>query len=412
MDLFLIVALIKSFAKGKKIKFRDVLGFKNVLVFLGFLTVVSLFQGLSIKTFISQPLRGLFFYSLFFSFPSLVNTRKNTIKFLYMFFPFVFMELFSQIYLLYTGQYLLGMFYSDSSALYVFRDKLMYDSIRSLAPGYAIVVLSFVFSLTLYDTVERMTPRYYLVVVMIIGSLSIFISATRQSIIMFGLMYFLYIFFVTKSKPSFVVQIVALLVVMFLIFDFMNVYDIGFTLDASLNRLTGAVQFQNGSLEAEDTLQYRLTYRLPILWEHIKASFLFGYGFSDDYFIYYDGHLGGIMIALLQAGVIGVAFYIYFIIKIYKVVFSYIRKFGKKISVTTTLKSLLIGVTGLVFLNLFINPMFVINFSSRPQESFILLVLIYQYIYFGKVEYMLKKRLKYSAAGNKKPLKSNNKLTK
>ncbi|MDD5362899.1 MAG: hypothetical protein PHN88_12250 [Ignavibacteria bacterium] len=393
MDLFLIVALIKAFVKGKKPVFKDIIGMKSILLFAAYLSIISLFYGVSMKSFIGQPLRGMFFYTIFISFPALVNTKRDTTKFLYMFFPFVFQELFSQGYLLYTGEYIQSLFHADT-VLIVYRDKLMYGSIRSLAPGYSIVVLAFVFSMILYDSADRMSPKPYLLIVMIICSISIFVSATRQSILMFAFMFILYVIFVTKSKPSFIVQLSIVLLLLLMIVDFTNILDLNYTLSASFNRLTGAVQYQNGTLEAEDTLEFRLMVRLPNLWNHIKQSLILGYGFSDLYFEYYDGHIGGIMIALLQSGITGLVLYFLYIVKIYRVVFSYIKRFGSNISITTTLKSLLVGISGLLFLNAFINPMFVLNFTSRPQEFFILLVLIYQYVNFGKLEYIIKKRLK------------------
>ena len=406
LDLFLIIAVIKAISKGRKTRYKDVLGIKNIFIFLIYLLGISIIQGFTIKTFISQPLRGIFFYTFFFSFPSLVKTRKDTFKFMYMFFPFVFQELFAQCYLLYTGEYIQTLFNADA-VMIIFRDKLMYDSIRSIAHGYAIVVMSFVFSMIVFDSIDRMSSKAYLIIIMIAASISVLISATRQTILMFALMFNIYVLFVTKNKKSFVVQLTMIGLVLFLIFDYMNVLDINYTLSASINRLTGAVQFQNGSIEAEDTLEFRLTERLPILWEHIKRSLFLGYGFSDEYFQYYDGHLGGILIGLLQAGILGLMVYMAYVVKLYKEVLKYIRIFGQKITLTNTLKSSLVGMSGFFFLNLFINPMIVLNFQSRPQEFFILMVLVSQFINFGRVEYMLKRKLKNGMKSGMKPALSN-----
>ncbi len=269
----------------------------------------------------------------------------------------------------------------------------MEESIRSLAPGYSIVVLSFIFSLVLYDSVDRMSSKVYLIIIMLLGSLSMFISATRQSILMFALMFVLYVIFVSKNKGGFLVQFSIIMVVMFLVFDFFNLLNLNFTLTAVFNRLTGAIQIQNGSLEAEDTLDYRLSYRLPLLWNYIKQSIIFGYGYSDNYFKYYDGHIGGIMVAMLQAGIAGLIFYTLYVVRIYKVTIFYVKKFGDKNTVTNPLKSLLVGMSGFVLLNTFINPMLVLNFSWRPQEFFIVLVLLHQYLNFGKKEYFARKKL-------------------
>ncbi len=393
MDIFLILSLIKAFVKGKKSMFKDILGIKYIFYFAIILSAVTVFHGISLKTFIGRPLRGMFFYTFFFSFPALINTRKDIAKFFYMFFPFVLFEVFSQGFLLYTGEYIQSSLF-PSIGLLVFRDKLMEESIRSLAPGYSIIVLSFIFSLVLYDSVDRMSSKIYLIIIMLLSSLSMFLSATRQSILMFALMFVLYIIFVLKNKRSFLVQFSIIMVVMFLIFDYFNLLNLNFTLTAVFNRLTGAIQIQNGTVEAEDTLDYRLSYRLPILWNYIKQSIILGYGYSDKYFNYFDGHLGGIMVAMLQAGITGLIFYTLFVVKIYKVTIFYIKKYGEKNTVTNALKSLLVGISGFVLLNTFINPMLVLNFTWRPQEFFIVLVLLHQYINIGKIEFLIRKRLK------------------
>lgn len=392
MDLFLILSLIKAYVKGKRIKIKDVLGVKYIFYFAIVLSVVTMFHGISLKTFIGQPLRGLFFYTIFFSFPSLVYKRKDVAKFLYMFLPFVFFEVFSQGYLLYTGDFLQNSLFPEMN-LVVYRDKLMEESIRSLAPGYSIVVMSFIFCFVLYDSIDRMTSKVYLIVVMLLGTLSMFLSATRQSIIMFALMFILYVIFVLKNKRSFMVQFSIIMVVIFFVFDYFNILDLNFTLSAVFDRLIGAIQIKNGTFEAEDTLDYRLSYRLPLLWSYIKQSIILGYGYSDDYFRYYDGHIGGIMVALLQAGITGLIFYALYVVRIYKVTIFYIKKYSDKNTVTNSLKSLLVGMSGFVLLNTFINPMLVLNFSWKPQEFFIVLVLLHQYIYYGKREYFIRKKL-------------------
>jgi len=99
------------------------------------------------------------------------------------------------------------------------------------------------------------------------------------------------------------------------------------------------------------------------------------------------------MVALLQAGITGLFFYALYVVRIYKVTIFFIKKYGDKNTVTNSLKSLLVGMSGFVLLNTFINPMLVLNFTWRPQEFFIVLVLLHQYINFGKREYFIRKKL-------------------
>jgi hypothetical protein len=390
-DLFLIVSLMKAIFKGRSQRFGDALKLKNIFYFLIYILVVSIFHGFSVASFIRLPLRGLFFYSFMFTFPALIYNKKDTFKFLCMFLPFVFIELVAQIYLLTEGQYLVTLFNSEIG-LTVFRDKLMGNNIRSIAIGYSIVMMSFIFCLVMMDSEKRIVPKSYLILILILSSISVMISATRQTILMFGFMFILYILFVTRSRPGFIIQIFFISLGLFVLLDLINVIDLNSVFGASFDRLTGAIQYQNGTVTTEDTLDARLVHRLPLLLEHIKGSIFLGYGFSDVYYEYHDGHLGGILVGLLQAGLIGYMFYIAFIYNVYRKGIYYVKKFGRDIPSVVTIKALLIAVSGMVFVNAFIDPEIMLNFFAKPQEFFILLVLISQFINFGKMEYIQKRR--------------------
>lgn len=394
-DIFMMVSLIKAMVKGKRIRVKDVLNVKYGLIFIIYLIVVSSFHGFTLKTFISMPLRGLFFYTFFYSFPSLVRSNKDTIKFMYMFFPFVFIELFSQIYLLSTGKNLVSFFYSGA-ATSVIRDKLMGDNIRAIANGYSIIVLSFMFALALLANLEKSISKSYLFSVIICTCISIMLSATRQTIIMFAFMFVLYFVFVNKAKPGVFVQLFIAALFVFFIIDFFNIFNLSSILNASINRLAGAVEISGGKIEAEDTLDYRLTNRLPMILENIKQSFFLGFGFSDKYFQIYDGHLGGLFVGIMQIGIFGYSALIFFVITIFKRSLYYVKIFGNNISSSGIIKALLIGISGYFLVNIFIDPVIVFNFSAKPHEFFLLIILISQFVKFGKMEYFYKKNLRKS----------------
>lgn len=404
-DIFMVVSLIKAMMKGKRLRFKDMLNVKYGFIFLVYLVVVSVFHGFTLKTFISMPLRGLFFYTFFYSFPSLVRSNKDTIKFMYMFFPFVFIEVFSQIYLLSTAKNLVSFFYSAASSSIV-RDKLMGDNIRAIANGYSIIILSFMFALALLSNMERPFSKYYLFSVIIGTCISIMLSATRQTIIMFAFMFVLYFVFVNKAKPGVFIQLFVAALIIFFIIDLFNIFNLSSILNASINRLTGAVEISGGKIEAEDTLDYRLTNRLPMILENIKQSLFLGFGFSDKYFQIYDGHLGGLFVGIMQIGIFGYSALIFFVISIIKRASHYVRIFGNNISSSGIIKALLIGISGYFLVNIFIDPVIVFNFSAKPHEFFLLIILISQFVKFGKMEYLYKRRLSKSLinANNKSKL--------
>lgn len=390
-DVFMIISLLKAIFKGRRLKVKDVLNIKYGSLFLIYLFVITAFHGVTLKTFISLPLRGLFFYTFFYTFTSLVYKKSDTYKFMYLFFPFVFNELLSQVFLLSTGKNLVNEFYMGASSFVVI-DKLMGENIRAIANGHSIVILSFIFALALMGDSDKYSSKGYMSIVIILSFLSVIFSATRQSIIMLGFMFILYMIFVNKVKPGLVLQLFFAGIIIFFIIDVLNVFNISRIITASFDRLTGAVNFAKGSFEAEDTLEYRLNVRLPIILDNIRGSIFLGYGFSDKFFLYNDGHLGGVLLGILQMGIIGYSILTMFIISIYNKSIFYIKRFGNNNTTSDFIKSFLIGMSGYFLLNLFINPTIIFNFRAQPQEFFILIVLLSQFIKFGRIEQLYQKK--------------------
>jgi hypothetical protein len=229
--------------------------------------------------------------------------------------------------------------------------------------------------------------------ILIVAILSVILSATRQLMIMLSFMFLLHLIFVNKVKPGLVIQLFLAGIVLFFLIDILNVFNISRIISASFDRLTGAVNFSQGSIEAEDSLDYRLTVRLPVILENIKGSLFLGYGFSDKFFLSNDGHLGGILLGILQMGVIGYTALMIFVAMIFNKALYFVKLFGKNNSTTDIIKSFLIGMGGYALLNTFVNPTIIFNVRALPQEFFILIVLLSQFIKFGLIENYIKKKL-------------------
>jgi hypothetical protein len=398
LDIFTIISLIKAIVRGRKFKIKDVLNIRYASVFLIYIAIVTLFHGISIQVFIRLPLRGLLFYSFFYSFPALVYLKKDTYKFMYMFFPFVFNELISQVFLIITNQYLLSVVYKDAFS-YVIKDKLMGDTVRAIANGYPIIILSYIFSFVLLERDTNYSSKWYLYLIIAMAGMSIMFSATRQTIIMFAFIFILYFVYVNKSKPGVALQLFFFTALFFFFLDIFNFIDLNKIFGASLNRFTGAVYYQAGTIEAEDTLDYRISVRLPLILQNVQRSLFLGFGFSDRYFEYHDGHLGGILVGIMQMGLLGYSALVFFIYSIFKKSIIFARKLGNGNSNTKSIKAIIVGMSGYVLVNIFIDPAIVFNYWARPQEFFILLVLLSQFIKFGKMEYYVKYKEKMT--GNK-----------
>jgi hypothetical protein len=403
-DIFLIVALFKAIFKGVSRRYKDVFNYKLMLAVVVGLFLISFYHEMSVNTFFNRTLRGTFYYTLAYSFPALIFKKKDLYKFMYLFFPFVFFEIFTQIYLLQTGVDFITNF-NPELTLTAGREDELIGGLRLVANGYVIVISSFIFSFVFLDNPERLSPRSYILAVTAISALSILLSATRQSIIMIGFMFVLYFLLTGKRKSGYVIQFSFVLLILFLLIDFADVFDLNKMIKGSFNRLTGAVVVEGGEIVAENSLAYRLEYRLPKLMAAFEENPFLGYGFSDKFYEVYDGHLGGVIVGLLQAGIIGYIFYIYFIIRLFRVIIFYQRKFRKrKISYSEPLKVMVIGLTGYLLVNAVIEPVFIYNISYRPQGFFLLVLLSYVFIHNGIDEYKLKKQTLIKLSNRKQAL--------
>lgn len=389
MDLFLIIALVKAIIKGKRFKFRDVLKLKSVTYIFPFILVVSLFYGITLKMFLNSAVRGLFFYTLIYSFPSLINNKRDVYKFMVMFFPFVFLELFSQIFTINTGFVLYNLLITGSSTIGI--SNSITGDIRVLPNGYISMRLAYVFAFVLLDNKDKVVPKIYSLLVIMAVISSVVISATRSAIVMMIFIFIMYFIFVIRKKPNVFLQIFIMGVAIIFILDLVQVFNLNDVFGSTYKRFTGAVSVEEGSIRAEDTFDHRINVRLPLLIDAINKSLFVGYGFSDKYYENFDGHLGGVLIGILQAGVFGYILYLIFIFNIFKTCFIYIKKLPKNNPYIDIIKVFLISFFGYFIVNFSVDPVFVLNTSTQPQDIFIHFIITSLFIYFALREQAIKR---------------------
>ncbi|MBI5403583.1 MAG: hypothetical protein HY959_09280 [Ignavibacteriae bacterium] len=389
MDLFLIVALIKAFAKGKKTKIKDVFKLKYIAYILPYILVVSIFHGVTLKIFLNGAVRGLFFYTLLFSFPALVYNRKEVYKFMTIFFPFVLLELISQIYTLRFGLEFANIFNPGSISEIM---NSVSGDIRAIPTGYINMRLAFVFAFVLLESKENIVPKFYSYFVIFISLSSVLISATRSAIIMLLFIFIFYFILIAKKKPNLFLQVFVSAAVFLMLMDALNLVDFNSIIGSSYKRFVGAVSVEEGTVVAEDTFDNRISNRFPVLWESISRSIFIGYGFSDKYFINYDGHLGGVLIGLLQVGIFGFTMYAIFIVNIFRKCFWYIKRLPADNSVLGIIKVFTLSFAGYLIVNLTVDPIYVLNSSTLPQDIFIHLVIASFFINLAVREQIIKKK--------------------
>lgn len=82
----------------------------------------------------------------------------------------------------------------------------------------------------------------------------------------------------------------------------------------ALDRLETMSAIAKGDYTAKGTLA-RITQRSPRVMNKFEESPIFGFGFTNDFFEYNDGHVGNQNI-LLNGGVVGFSFFLFFIFSI------------------------------------------------------------------------------------------------
>jgi hypothetical protein len=393
LDLFLITALIKAFVKGKSVKYKDILKLKNIVYIFPFILLISFFHGTTLKPFLNGAVRGLFYYTLIYSFPALLYNKKEIYKFMLMFFPFVFFELFSQFYTLNVGEQFVN--YFDPGSMNQLYNSITGD-IRAVPNGYIILRISYVFAFIFLDNKDKVIPNVYSIIIILVILTSIIISATRSAIGMMLFIFFSYFIFIARKKPNILLQIFIFAVVLISVLDFVNIFNLDNIFSSSYKRFVGAVNVEEGSLKAGDTFDNRISNRLPFLVEKIKESPFVGYGFSDKYFEYFDVHLGGLPVGLLQVGIVGYSFYLIFIFGIFKKCFMYVKKLPKNNTFSNPIKVFIVCFFGYSIVNFTMDPIFVLNTGAFPQDILIHFIITSSFIYFALKEQEVKKiKLKY-----------------
>jgi hypothetical protein len=390
LDLFLIISFFKALIRGKRIgKIVDVFKIKNIAFFLPYVFAISFFFGVTLKLFLNQSLRGLFFYTLFYSLPVLIRNKKEVYKFMTMFFPFVFFEIISQLYVVKTGNEFMDLFNPGSSVLII--DSIS-GGVRVIAAGYLILRFAFIFAFILLENKDRIVPKLYVILVILVSLSSVVISATRAAITMFLFIFIMYFFTIAKKKPHIILQVFVLGIVIIFLLDIIKVFNLNEIVETSYKRYVGAVRVDEGTVIAEDTFDNRISLRLPLLLDAISRSPYIGYGFSDKYFEYYDGHLGGIIVGLLQVGIFGYIIYLIFIMNIFRKCFKYIRKLSHDNSFLTPIKVFTLGFFGYLIINFTVDPIYVLNTSSLPQDIFVHLIIATFFINMGMREHIMKEK--------------------
>lgn len=270
-----------------------------LLVYIGFLVVQGLLIGLTTElNIIFRVIKLLIPLLLLYSIPRLFPKTTTYEQFFAYLFPVALIALLTQLFAVTVGL-------SPADLLGV-TDEIKEVKVREAYPyrgffSVKIVLLSLFGAMFFIAKKGRILSRSYLYVVVATCFLIAFFSATRGWIIGFGLTLFLFMAFILRfdAKQLAIMGIATAAIIGSSLF----VPIIEMQLYSAFNRMLTLGALAEGDITAGKTL-VRLNTRSPRVMKKWDESKLTGWGFSDTYFEYSDGHVANQSI-LLHGGIIG-----------------------------------------------------------------------------------------------------------
>jgi hypothetical protein len=320
-ELVCIVYILKAIV----IKSKPIPVFYNkalilVIIYAFILLIFGFFLGLSFLK-ILRTLRFILPLLLLFVIHKLVFTQEyKVIRFINTIFSLVFFCVIAQFIDIIFGRPL-AVFLGETKIIFsgneLSTNKLIFDvNTQIIRTVYGIYILFISYIAGLFYTVNDSSiwRKSYLYIIIALCFLSVFLSATRGWIIGFSAILLLYVAFFPKNiRVSFSGVIIILLLIIFS-------PKIEKQISRSIIRFETMNSLIKGDETAGGTLE-RLTERGPKVMNKFLESPVFGFGFSDEYYEFADGHVGN-QTLLLNGGIIGYliysAFWIVFIGGLFK----------------------------------------------------------------------------------------------
>lgn len=330
-DMIVLSYLVKSLYKPK----NNLIFKKNILVICVYvivLYVLSIVIGMTADNHV-RSIRSLFQFSLLFSLPRIIDTKESFYQFYNLLFSSIFIILVLTIIEIFTG-FRLGNLSGE-----VFSFTMESKEIRIFNSPFLVINGLIVSMFLFFNKESTFFSKNYLSAVIVISNFLIIMTGTRGwflSILTMGILTFYIFFNKTHKILSYFLPIVLIIYLVGVTVPEINKVIINIT-----TRLSTIEELAEGDITAGGTLS-RISVRMPRMLKKVKENPITGFGFSEEFYIYGDNHVGPVY-QLLQMGIIGYLLFIWFFIVIYK-----------KISYTVTItknKSYYILFFGIIGLN-------------------------------------------------------------
>lgn len=359
IDLFVLVALAKSLALGKKVTIRLQKPLILLLLYIAFtLIMTSTLYGTNIDV-IAWNIRWLFYYSVIVSFYYLVNDKKDVYLFAILVLPIVLFIFFTQVHFLVTGNEFVNLFSPGYRSITLI---VLTGSIRPMVGGILIVFFCYCFSILLLVDKEYALPHSYLYLTIAVALLSVFVSATRQWFVVFSLIFLGYVVFLRKKVLSTLGIFGSILVVVSAL-TYFSVIPSDALLHSSWLRIQEVLSLARGDISAVGTAQNRFMVQLPVLLQVIKRNPIIGYGFSNTTMVHYDNDLGFVN-TILIFGLVGFLLHVNLFVHIFRLLVKSVRKIGDGNTCKGPLKTLVLIWAGLLLIYLTTQDFFAFYFNK------------------------------------------------
>ncbi len=300
-ELFLILYLFKYLSLKRKPAFLFKREFSWFLVFGIFVVGYSYLLGISFENMV-RTFRTLLPWCLMFILPVFIHNRQVLIRSCVMLFPVVVLAFLSQIFMYLTNEYL-------ESFLVSGRKFLIVDEAVGPKRSYSAVYLTLFSILTAFYFLfnrRHEINKHYLSIVIFFGLFSLFLTATRGWIIALSALIIGVLILTGFSKEITRWLQMAFVSVIVLVIVSTQFPVVSKQVEATIHRLQTLEALAAGDLTAGRTLA-RLDVRGPRVMSKFWQSPFIGWGFSNEYYDYADGHVGHENI-LLNVGIIGYVF--------------------------------------------------------------------------------------------------------
>ncbi len=365
-EIFLIFLLIKAIVKGRKNRLLLNNNYLILLILIIFLYIISFFYGFTGVTLISYS-RGLLYFTLFYSVPRLL--RNEDIIFTFKVFSVFTILTFANQILSAT----IGFNIADKIAGKTWVESFFEESkyIRAYDSVLA-QFFTFNFGLVMYSMRKPMIKKNYLFFIIIISYLSIFMTGSRGWIISFSIVLIFYILLVERKKSKVIANSTLFLVLFLFFISYIPSLQVLF--HSNIERISTMEELAKGDITAGGTM-VRLSERLPRLLEGTKQNPILGWGFSDTFDYYRDGHVGWVN-QILQMGIIGLLLFITFWFSFCKFNLNLSKKLAPQNPFKVSLKTINLGLLSLLIIHSTSRTMF--NISMIPS---ILILTIFYFIF-------------------------------